>query len=932
MRADDQYIIDGSPSYIARQWALVVESGGEPQKLTACLELALQTLTTFALAEGLIHFDWARIRQRIEAEPGLVPKLGGRKGLALGTYWQLYLCIMKLLKEVPADQRFFALHNQWFWRNSSERKLSDSAMLLSQQAIRLRNDVQGHQAVNLAPTQERAMGGDYRGRMTELMRALSRWWQQYPMFSVAAKRRLGPSQYEGALWWFLGRNRKKALNLQWTQSSLDPSASIHIVCLDDGRVRLLDLKRLLVVNTDASTNRFIEDFSVFHRFSFSTNQWVLSDGNHPPSERVIDLSALRLDPVQEEKYLGSFRPMVRPVLERFERQFREALLDDGRIDEVEREGIQHYDLDDQTKSSLIAKVTLAEARQQGGGAIDPEKYPSLAKLQYQREGISDTLPDALDEFAQMFERQRSFRGAGRANGRVGFWVRRMVAGCAAAIVLAVGWEHVVVPMQCGDGVVQPQEECDLGDDLNVVGGMCAPECTSNVAKIAAGNLVKGFGEDEWFNDDGVFPFAPATRWAGSNPSIVGGDDPEVNCVDFHTEGVIPAHCWRLAVALYSRPATLVGVGPFWIMKTEVSYRAVAAFVDRKTNDFGQLERLPIEDSAREWYEKQIRDARADLTDKHLASKNHDYPAILSFEQATAVCAFFGGALPSEDHWEFAARGPEPDPRRYPWGDQVPTNESDFGLMNGHYDRWDHSSWDSTPEDEDPVAVDTEMGCTPQGVCHLAGNAAEFVLPGTVTWSELGEDRHRAVYCRLFACPDALMADLADANLCTGDPKCKVHERKANILRDLQEKTGQGFPFDSRATLADQAKQLETWQQWWDGNKETHTTQLIAMHPGTSSPGGVEKPLQSCWGEHIKDPYGMISGTVKNCARPNGGAPPEPVTWSEDQTRKVGLIVKGGNRTDSLPFLYMPAGRLMMEKTHKEGFRCAFLGDPHESSG
>lgn len=938
MRADDQYIIDCSPSYIARQWALVVESGGDPQRLGTCLELALQTLTTFALAEGLIHFDWAHIRETMEADSDLGTIHRSKKGLTLGVHWKLYRCLMKMLKAVPKEERFFELHTDWFWKNSSERKLSDSAMLLEQKAISLRNVVQGHQPANVAPDQIRSMGGDYRDRVTELMRALSEWWQHYPMFSVASKRRLGPQQYEGALWWFLGRNRKKALDLQWTQSELEQSSSIHVVRLDDGRVRLLDLKRLLVVNAEASTNRFIEDFSVFRRLDFGQNAFVLSDGNHPPTERSVGLNTLRLNPVYEEKYGASFKPVVRPIRERYERQYREALTDDGRVDEVEREGFAHYDLGDQVEATIQAKVLIEEAELRLGGAIDPEAYPALAKLQYRSEGLNDAFDQAAEEFSKLFEQHESTRRrrAGDFHFRVSRGMVRALVGLGALAMMLLFWRHVAMPNmvptfhssgeasllkgmtwegtrrplglmqlergfkividgvddagadaiagrfiltdsdreypfvgsrdeangfqltlvddldigfldritlvrplkriqidgnqmsgldqggwtvmsaqlvdQCGDGVVQPPEDCD--DGINVVGGVCNADCSSNVVPIDAGNITKGFRDDEWFDESGQMPLSPHTRW----------DDN------------------KRAVAAHSRPPTKVRIDPFWIMKTEVSHAAVLEFVARPIDDFGRLNRVERVEDAQLWYETQIKQARVDLSDLSNSDTDPGNPAQLTLEQAIAFCGFMGGALPTEDHWEFAARGEDPEPRPYPWGTKIPTDENDYHLMNGWFNKPDGSTWKSNNGNAHPV--DELRGCTPEGVCNMAGNTAEFVLPGTVKWEQVG------------------------------DP-------------------------------------------------EQGTARLLAKPPGT--PSKNPRPLQHCWGDQLRNPYGRISGKVTDCIAIDGGQKKQELkTYDADAIR---LIVKGGNHRDTTPHLYMPAGRYMAPNNHREGFRCAFLSDP-----
>ena len=178
MRGDDQYIIDCSPSFFARQWALVVESGGQRDRLTVCLELALQTLITLAMAEGLIHFDWPQLRAAIEADVSAHNATRKTKGgLVLGAYWDVYYCLMKHLRKVPKNERFFTRHNAWFWKDGKEKSLSEDARRLKEDAIRLRNSVQGHVPRNRAPVRSAAMEGDYRYKVTSLVRSLAEWWQ-----------------------------------------------------------------------------------------------------------------------------------------------------------------------------------------------------------------------------------------------------------------------------------------------------------------------------------------------------------------------------------------------------------------------------------------------------------------------------------------------------------------------------------------------------------------------------------------------------------------------------------------------------------------------------------------------------------------------------------------------------------------------------------
>jgi len=64
---------------------------------------------------------------------------------------------------------------------------------------------------------------------------------------------------------------------------------------------------------------------------------------------------------------------------------------------------------------------------------------------------------------------------------------------------------------------------------------------------------------------------------------------------------------------------------------------------------------------------------------------------VTFEEAEQACAWLGGRLPTEEEWEYAARGPES--RRFPWGSTPPCSidplapfarlpESQWGLIPG----------------------------------------------------------------------------------------------------------------------------------------------------------------------------------------------------------------------------------------------------------
>lgn len=91
-----------------------------------------------------------------------------------------------------------------------------------------------------------------------------------------------------------------------------------------------------------------------------------------------------------------------------------------------------------------------------------------------------------------------------------------------------------------------------------------------------------------------------------------------------------------------------------------------------------------------------------------------WPALyVTWTEASAYCRDQGKRLPSEAEWEKAARGT--DANLFPWGDAAPTSSlAMFGQYHVH---------------EIPIVapIDTgEVGRSPYGLRHMAGNAAEWV--------------------------------------------------------------------------------------------------------------------------------------------------------------------------------------------------------------
>lgn len=173
---------------------------------------------------------------------------------------------------------------------------------------------------------------------------------------------------------------------------------------------------------------------------------------------------------------------------------------------------------------------------------------------------------------------------------------------------------------------------------------------------------------------------------------------------------------------FARPAHTATVTAFQIDVTEVTVDAYRRCVEHGACSLPEkLPRVLGSHPRCSWYEPN--------------RGNHPVNCV-TWHQADAYCSWAGKQLPTEEMWEFAARGKRG--REFPWGPGVPNHPwgapSDVNerLQGSCRDRHGYSDSD-TDYDTIPVGC-APLGATPEGVLDLAGNVKEWTSSTSCKYS------------------------------------------------------------------------------------------------------------------------------------------------------------------------------------------------------
>lgn len=176
----------------------------------------------------------------------------------------------------------------------------------------------------------------------------------------------------------------------------------------------------------------------------------------------------------------------------------------------------------------------------------------------------------------------------------------------------------------------------------------------------------------------------------------------------------------------------VPVAAFRLMRREVTNRQFAAFIQ----ETGYRTTVRTLQEGHVWKRRWRRDRTADWRHPQGADSSltglDDHPVVqISARDAEAFCRYYRMRLPTEEEWEYAARGRRG--LRYPWGNML-TRDSLSTLANaGTYDCCAASDADGFARTA-PVGS-YPRGRSPFGLDDMAGNVWEWTatpFPGAPT--------------------------------------------------------------------------------------------------------------------------------------------------------------------------------------------------------
>lgn len=363
-------------------------------------------------------------------------------------------------------------------------------------------------------------------------------------------------------------------------------------------------------------------------------------------------------------------------------------------------------------------------------------------------GVAAPMPKGFDDwFARALERDRDRRYPNATDAYAAFCKQLGIA------TLSSSTGPVRMPLPSADPALPPEQVRPPS------GGAPLPQSRTDTDRLASARTVPHGAEGEAPNvdvhdDDGpggvpvegpslklltVLAIAAALLVAGaigilraraSTPAHPEAADAASAMLPFCPKGMVRVPGAATTVGIdggpsEEQPAHAVQVAAFCIDITEVTVEEYKDCTDHKgcPGGHGQVEWSGITEDQREIWSAFCNEPK-DSRDDHPMN-------CIPFDDAAAYCRWAGKKLPTEEQWEYAARGP--DGRAYPWGHDAPSprraNGCDDGCNEAVSRRTDTIA--RRLEGDDRFATTSPTGAFPEGVgpfgsFDMAGNVAEWV--------------------------------------------------------------------------------------------------------------------------------------------------------------------------------------------------------------